>query len=166
MKCWDIFRFAHPRRVRPKSSAPNTSSAGFYSRTSVRCDIWIAKIIAFARFRFAHPRRVRQRRLINANRICHQISIHAPTWGATLVANRLILTVAFRFAHPREVRQGFPRRPHLYRGFDSRTRVGCDLYIRAIVYRPQCFDSRTCGRCGTAADAVKRTFLRFDSHTA
>ena len=170
MKCWDIFRFAHPRRVRPKSSAPNTSSAGFYSRTrvgcdsvrlkstttatdfdsrtragcdpsnarrkktprrfdsrtSVRCDIWIAKIIAFARFRFAHPRRVRQRRLINANRICHQISIHAPTWGATLVANRLILTVAFRFAHPREVRQGFPRRPHLYRGFDSRTRVGCD----------------------------------------
>ena len=31
----------------------------FDSRTRAGCDIWIAKIIAFARFRFAHPRRVR-----------------------------------------------------------------------------------------------------------
>lgn len=31
----------------------------FNSRTRVRCDIWIAKAIAFAKFRFAHPYRVR-----------------------------------------------------------------------------------------------------------
>ena len=158
MKCWDIFRFAHPRRVRPKSSAPNTSSAGFYSRTSVRCDIWIAKIIAFARFRFAHPRRVRQRRLINANRICHQISIHAPTWGATLVANRLILTVAFRFSHPREVRRFNCLMGSSFLHFDSRTRAGYDC--------PDCrgpkllpgFDSLTSAECTISRCGRSRFF--------
>lgn len=158
MKCWDIFRFAHPRRVRPKSSTPNTSSAGFYSRTSVRCDIWIAKIIAFARFRFAHPRRVRQRRLINANRICHQISIHAPTWGATLVANRLILTVAFRFAHPYRVRRKKTRHDWKPRYFDSRTCVRCDC--------PDCrgpkllpgFDSLTSAECTISRCGRSRFF--------
>ncbi len=136
----------------PSNAKRKKTPRCFDSRTSVRCDIWIAKIIAFARFRFAHPRRVRQRRLINANRICHQISIHAPTWGATLVANRLILTVAFRFAHPREVRhldcqgnricqisirapvQGATFRAAFFYGtgsdFDSRTQVGCDAVVK------------------------------------
>ena len=43
----------------PEKYGVNMSLEGFDSRTRVGCDIWIAKIIAFATFRFAHPHKVR-----------------------------------------------------------------------------------------------------------
>ena len=80
-------------------------SSYFNPRTHVGCD---ANILSYERFT--------------------KISIHAPTWGATLFGFPLLVT--FRDFNPRThvgCDSISPTRPYLTRDFNPRTHVGCDL---------------------------------------
>ena len=56
----------------------------------------------------------------------HIVSIHAPTWGATIVKAWQIRSNRFQSTHPRGVRLRFLQILHLPQGFNPRTHVGCD----------------------------------------
>ena len=72
-------------------------------------------------FQFTHPRRVRPG--------CNSGSVSFPS---------------FQFTHPRRVRLlGVLQRKRDAGGFNSRTRVGCDLHIQPFKHRLVGFNSRT-----------------------
>ena len=76
------FQSTHPSGVRPTCSATRiTRTMCFNPRTPVGCD--------------QHHGRSRPR---------HQVSIHAPQWGATAIASRNSMGVVFQSTHPSGVR--------------------------------------------------------------
>ena len=83
-----MFQSTHPRRVRLQALARASTPRLFQS---------------------THPRRVRQHRRMDAEGP-RNVSIHAPTQGATIAPPRVaIAAVAFQSTHPRRVRlEGFP----------------------------------------------------------
>ena len=54
------------------------------------------------------------------------ISIHAPTWGATHLPVSANMQPLFQSTHPRGVRRNRSNRSHTARYFNPRTHVGCD----------------------------------------
>ena len=61
-------------------------------------------------------------------RLCDEVSIHAPAWGATFAKQAAAPHEGFQSTHPRGVRQ---ERPFSFRRkicFNPRTRVGCDFH--------------------------------------
>ena len=82
-----MFQSTHPRRVRLQALARASTPRLFQS---------------------THPRRVRQHRRMDAEGP-RNVSIHAPTQGATIAPPRVaIAAVAFQSTHPRRVRLEFP----------------------------------------------------------
>ncbi len=101
---------------------------GFNSRTRVGCDlVTSAGAVTAAGFQFTHPRGVRRsRHPIHAH--VTSVSIHAPAWGATAVIaaarreSRVSIHAPAWGATPGDVVSVTTAT-----GFNSRTRVGCDL---------------------------------------
>ena len=82
----------------------------FNPRTHAGCDYRaLARASTPRLFQSTHPRRVRQHRRMDAEGP-RNVSIHAPTQGATIAPPRVaIAAVAFQSTHPRRVRlEGFP----------------------------------------------------------
>ena len=153
------FQFTHPRRVRhgrglwriralrfnsrTRVGCDRSASRGiapfygFNSRTRVGCDLFIQKDgVRRSGFQFTHPRRVR---LI---------------FFAWLVAPD-----KFQFTHPRRVRLLTGRRARISRGFNSRTRVGCDRLAYYTRRDPALFQFTHPRRVRRAASS-KRTSSR------
>ena len=65
---------------------------------------------------------------VQARRTKRYVSIHAPTWGATVLKILLTFICLFQSTHPHGVRQKY-RPLHLRRmhSFNPRTHMGCDL---------------------------------------
>ena len=78
---------------------------GFNPRTRVGCDFNEAEIVKFLRkFQSTHPRGVR-RPAVTPGAPAHQVSIHAPAWGATLAISNINYRLdVFQSTHPRGVR--------------------------------------------------------------
>ena len=104
-KVWkNQFQSTHPRGVRLRLVVVMLPMMNFNPRTHVGCDFAIL-IIAYKHLKFqsTHPRGVR---------LCHtnyrlqtsQISIHAPTWGATRGKISSRCNPKFQSTHPRGVR--------------------------------------------------------------
>ena len=64
-----------------------------------------------------------------------RVSIHAPVWGATFYASISPLFSAFQSTHPCGVRPILRAISPFIKGFNPRTRVGCDIVSR----QPQTF---------------------------
>ena len=75
------FQSTHPRRVRPVTGFIATGYSSFNPRTHAGCDIIASAIEADCEFQSTHPRRVRPKRA--ADKLLADVSIHAPTQGAT-----------------------------------------------------------------------------------
>ena len=54
------------------------------------------------------------------------VSIHAPTWGATLIHLSLSARARFQSTHPHGVRRGLPTLCSPPASFNPRTHMGCD----------------------------------------
>ena len=78
------------------------------------------------------------------------VSIHAPTWGATIVTQRLHLPLQFQSTHPRGVRPYTAHGCRMYRCFNPRTHVGCDDYQVSVVRNLDRFNPRTHVGCDKA----------------
>ena len=159
----------------------------FDSRTRVRCDIWIAKIIAFAKFRFTHPRRVRPFFSRRPNSAC--FDSRTRVGGDSQGEGRRAIVLLFRFTHPRRVRLhhriGLDGHPHIsirapVQGATHRTqseRKPRGVSIRAPAqgataaahqrksHLPPDFDSRTRVRCDLSCNAHDNVSACFDSRT-
>ena len=101
------FQFTHPRGVRYVQPGHARYNHSFNSRTREGCDSKAVPFQLVVLFQFTHPRGVRFRSKLTP--LEYEVSIHAPARGAMLVT-------AFR---------------HSNRGFNSRTREGCD-YTRVM----------------------------------
>ena len=75
-----------------------------------------------------------RRRQTNGNIHVAKISIHAPTWGATLMERACAESCRFQSTHPRGVRLILSLLLHLVLNFNPRTHVGCDL-LKAMQVR-------------------------------
>ena len=61
------------------------------------------------------------------------ISIHAPTWGATILEVCSAMSKAFQSTHPRGVRLFLFRYPSDGGDFNPRTHVGCDSAVQSNI---------------------------------
>ena len=99
-----LFQSTHPRRVRPSSYHYPFISFKFQSTHPRRVRLYFAQIsFAFIRFQSTHPRRVRHRDAKTFASIAN-VSIHAPTQGATVLNWLDIANSKFQSTHPRRVR--------------------------------------------------------------
>ena len=72
------------------------------------------------------------------------VSIHAPAWGATAKVSTMPSSSKFQSTHASgERRRGCAGCGTWRCGFNPRTRVGCDLVVRALLVLSVCFNPRT-----------------------
>ena len=71
------------------------------------------------------------------------ISIHAPTWGATLNGCKWCITPSFQSTHPRGVRPSGIKQPEATLHFNPRTHVGCDSKPEGCLLSCRHFNPRT-----------------------
>ena len=126
------------------------------------------------RFQSTHPRGVRQDTSASENHL-GRVSIHAPAWGATLLAQVAhcqgervsihapawgatpmdTVSIGYPFVSIHAPAWGATRRPkdRSFRGscFNPRTRVGCDGNRCAVARPSRCFNPRTRVGCDTCA---------------
>ena len=80
------------------------------------------------------------------------ISIHAPTWGATLAQREALTKLLFQSTHPRGVRhKGATRADTKPDNFNPRTHVGCDREPFAVLAHISYFNPRTHVGCDAGA---------------
>ena len=181
------FQSTHPRGVRPIHYKQVDRLFCFNPRTHVGCDTLINQNIFNIRgFQSTHPRGVRQkmtrllvyfvlfqsthprgvRRLLTGITSCSQVSIHAPTWGATNHWQEDLQLRLFQSTHPRGVRHVVAcdigqqhtvsihaptwgatvdgcRHCRCSISFNPRTHVGCDYIHCSYYYILICFNPRT-----------------------
>ena len=135
----------------------------FNPRTHVGCD----RCDATSRsrdleFQSTHPRGVRLNLAGDIFSIS-VISIHAPTWGATSVASRIVFSYPFQSTHPRGVRRKARPVPGGSSYFNPRTHVGCDLVVALRITVNPHFNPRTHVGCDTRR-SVTATQLRISIH--
>ena len=100
----------------------------FNPRTHVGCDAMVREQNASAdEFQSTHPRGVRLP-IDNERGTVIDISIHAPTWGATRRKNDGDLEGKFQSTHPRGVRRSWGKGEEAVDDFNPRTHVGCDFF--------------------------------------
>ena len=118
---FNIFQSTHPRGVRRLANLHRAhGKAHFNPRTHVGCDVEDKDL---------------------SNKI--KISIHAPTWGATLEFTVISLRYIFQSTHPRGVRHCFSSINQTCQNFNPRTHVGCDFIVFFINQTCQNFNPRT-----------------------
>ena len=109
----------------PKLPETNTHRDHFNPRTHVGCDLDIlADAQELYRFQSTHPRGVRLKTQFDGRTL--EISIHAPTWGATTLQVAFFVHIKFQSTHPRGVRLGIFNGMVTINNFNPRTHVGCD----------------------------------------
>ena len=94
------------------------------------------------RFQSTHPRGVRHLMSKGLGK-SFVISIHAPTWGATLSVLVLLSYTVFQSTHPRGVRHKLLSKLIDKWNFNPRTHVGCDDWIKRFRTRLSHFNPRT-----------------------
>ena len=77
------------------------------------------------------------------------ISIHAPTWGATVTGISERDIMSFQSTHPRGVRRHARDTLHPVADFNPRTHVGCDHFKAYFSASPPYFNPRTHVGCDT-----------------
>ena len=99
------FQSTHPRGVRLLVPFLCVSVTGFQSThpRGVR-HVFLEEFKGSLKFQSTHPRGVRRSGKWVPG-VCLQISIHAPTWGATDKVEEAVLSAIFQSTHPRGVRQ-------------------------------------------------------------
>ena len=118
---WLIFQSTHPRGVRQLTRD---------------------ELIEMALFQSTHPRGVRPASSPSTPR-AWEISIHAPTWGATQEGWSLDRFNKFQSTHPRGVRLNAATLLLISSNFNPRTHVGCDPPRRTPVRPSWNFNPRT-----------------------
>ena len=105
-----MFQSTHPHGVRHICTLEPLPPSGFNPRTHTGCDT-IKAMRKRKRYRFqsTHPHGVRRTQIILIL-MCNDVSIHAPTRGATLISLGYLFAVAtwFQSTHPHGVRQSCP----------------------------------------------------------
>ena len=145
-----------------------------------------AEVRTFWSFQSTHPRGVR--RILNLQPKRTKVSIHAPTWGATIkvsdIPHRAKVSIhaptwgatsydhvdcgckEFQSTHPRGVRPFRWSRPSPpYTRFNPRTHVGCDNQVCSSGRICTCFNPRTHVGCDTTRDKVTRIIKSFNPRT-
>ncbi len=92
--------------------------------------------IGLIAFQSTHPRGVRHNKP-KPQRQSFKISIHAPTWGATVCPLTNILILQFQSTHPRGVRPTSLSHNGNPLNFNPRTHVGCDFSRLCKRIRPK-----------------------------
>ena len=97
--------------------------------------------------------------------MAYQVSIHAPTRGATGFRAFRMSARAFQSTHPRGVR--LTNVPFVFRfnGFNPRTHEGCDVIFIAIISFFISFNPRTHEGCDSLIIMIWNTLLRFNPRT-
>ena len=199
------FQSTHPRGVRPLAIRQEANAINFNPRTHVGCDtLYPVMVDTLLPFQSTHPRGVRPgdmsaaglARLFQSthprgvrpvgNRsfvMIFDISIHAPTWGATsdhdsdgsddsisihaptwgATCDLLIISSnsLFQSTHPRGVRRNYLIHSRHVRYFNPRTHVGCDWYIPNKTSACCYFNPRThvgCDRRGGSLSEISHNF--------
>ena len=93
------------------------------------------------------------------------ISIHAPTWGATIWDALTDYQREFQSTHPRGVRHGDRARLGRSLDFNPRTHVGCDIRKKDITPRTKYFNPRTHVGCDKNVIKMIGHFAYFNPRT-
>ncbi len=121
-----LFQSTHPRKVRPDELEKIESFARFNPRTHERCDQTRFNYTPpEGEFQSTHPRKVRRDPRTDIFAVI-DVSIHAPTKGATYVSKSCLAKV---------------------RSFNPRTHERCDKIYRKGTWSRQRFNPRTHERC-------------------
>ena len=123
-----MFQSTHPHGVRHICTLEPLPPSGFNPRTHTGCDT-IKAMRKRKRYRFqsTHPHGVRRTQIILIL-MCNDVSIHAPTRGATLISLGYLFAVAtwFQSTHPHGVRLLVQFVFTFGNCFNPRTHTGCD----------------------------------------
>ena len=138
------FQSTHPHGVRQTSRGLDFVELGFQS---------------------THPHGVRRRNLFEISSLT-KVSIHAPTWGATIIVTHTLMVFRFQSTHPHGVRLTsciFTDTPCLC--FNPRTHMGCDYLTHRLVKVITCFNPRTHMGCDLFRSIRKRYVRSFNPRT-
>ena len=97
-------------------------------------------------FQSTHPLGVRLNALESGQDVS-EVSIHAPTRGATLRSLRIGTQIEFQSTHPLGVRLRFVSVESMRRCFNPRTHSGCDATKVLVLPLRFCFNPRTHSGC-------------------
>ena len=131
-----MFQSTHPRGVRLCAYVNVPLTQSFNPRTHVGCD--------------AH-----EVTLTNDN----NVSIHAPTWGATPKLMVICLAMQFQSTHPRGVRRVLMLLKSNQGSFNPRTHVGCDPVNRYVCSDLDGFNPRTHVGCDADKHTARRLYI-------
>ena len=119
------------------------SLTSFNPRTHMGCDLWVsANSLQRLKFQSTHPHGVRPRNISRYQK--SRVSIHAPTWGATLI-DRLQFDVLWCF--------------------NPRTHMGCDGACKRTQGKALCFNPRTHMGCDLRHSKTSKPFRSFNPRT-
>ena len=161
------FQSTHPRGVRlGQIMSIRRSLPSFNPRTRVGCDdSTYAPTPAYRQFQSTHPRGVRPFVSVRC-RVCYEVSIHAPAWGAT----------SSQFAMPADAPVSIHAPAwgatslHIERtrhaiSFNPRTRVGCDHPSLGRSFTASRFNPRTRVGCDGSPQDVVSSYKGFNPRT-
>ena len=120
------FQSTHPRGVRHQKWSGTYAVAYFNPRTHVGCDCADSERLSFF-YNFNPRTHVGCDTDVNGQSRLGFISIHAPTWGATLTTPHDTTERPFQSTHPRGVRLCLVVSCPRTNNFNPRTHVGCDV---------------------------------------
>ena len=93
------------------------------------------------------------------------ISIHAPTWGATFFREKIWMNLLFQSTHPRGVRPISMPMSMSPANFNPRTHVGCDAHPEHSSAHDSDFNPRTHVGCDGVLILLKSAILYFNPRT-
>ena len=128
--------------------------AGFNPRTHTGCDkSRVCLYLSCTPFQSTHPHRVRPDNTLRKAR-GGQVSIHAPTRGATAACKHHKIPFEFQSTHPHGVRHRMVISGYFRFGFNPRTHTGCDSEQRTRLAATGCFNPRTHTGCDACKEPV------------
>ena len=129
-----MFQSTHPHGVRLCYTWTNAKRPSFNPRTHMGCDL-------FRPCELLHNLRFNPRTHMGCDAspapsgLFANVSIHAPTWGATYFQESgLVLPALFQSTHPHGVRHATEEYAEIYRRFNPRTHMGCDFKCYKLLH--------------------------------
>ena len=165
LKNYDFqFQSTHPRGVRPGDSPGVVLLRhNFNPRTHVGCDYGRDVIRQVAKISIHAPT---WGATIDSDQppAAHIISIHAPTWGATHGGGHIAHRLRISIHAPTWGATSPPRTPQpAYHNFNPRTHVGCDLLRQILSCVFDNFNPRTHVGCDLLIVAISPLWSEFQS---
>ena len=135
-----VFQSTHPHGVRPYCSRRGSVPASFNPRTHMGCDVRGEPSRSLGQVSIHAPTwgATNAQAYVGAN---SYVSIHAPTWGATPTPPYKTLKIMFQSTHPHGVRPNSSDIPLLFLCFNPRTHMGCDLTRLPLLWATLLFQS-------------------------